>query len=196
MAHLKRSIVEVRAEEYCLAHAIVIAIAKLTNDTNYKAYIQGRKIFPAVQNLLETTGINLDNGGAIRELIRFYGHFKWYRIVVYKGLNCAQILFDGQVESPKRLRLLFDDVTRHYHVRNYLTEAMAKCTFAKRVIRIASEATHTYVIIRVVIACQVHHAYRQGFETPAAIATDISGVRPVTIIISQADDKRRSLFVS
>jgi hypothetical protein len=37
MAHLKRSIVEVKAREYCLAHALVISIAKLTNDSNYKA---------------------------------------------------------------------------------------------------------------------------------------------------------------
>jgi hypothetical protein len=35
---------------------------------------------------------------------------------------------------------------------------------------------------RVVIACLVHHAYREGFESPTAIATDISGVRPVSII--------------
>jgi len=44
MMHLKRSIVEVKAEQNCLAHALVIAIAKVDNDPNYKAYIQGRKI--------------------------------------------------------------------------------------------------------------------------------------------------------
>jgi hypothetical protein len=32
MAHLKRSIIEVKAEQNCLAHALVIAIAKLNND--------------------------------------------------------------------------------------------------------------------------------------------------------------------
>jgi hypothetical protein len=126
MTHLKKSIVEVQAEEYCLAHAIVIAIAKVTNVPNYKAYIKGRKIIPAVQNLLETTGINLDNGGGIPELIKFQEHFKEYRIVVYEGMNCDQILFDGQNEEPKCLNLLFDDVTRHYHVINNLTCAMAK----------------------------------------------------------------------
>ena len=44
MAHLKRSIVEVKTEENCLANALVIAIAKVENDPNYKAYRQGRKI--------------------------------------------------------------------------------------------------------------------------------------------------------
>jgi len=37
MAQLKRSIVEVKAEENCLAHAIIIGIARLKNDANYKA---------------------------------------------------------------------------------------------------------------------------------------------------------------
>jgi hypothetical protein len=35
MARLKRSIVEVKAEKYCLAHAIIIAVSKLTKDPNY-----------------------------------------------------------------------------------------------------------------------------------------------------------------
>jgi hypothetical protein len=48
MAHLKKSIVEVKSEENCLAHALVIAIAKITNDSNYKAYRQGRIIRPVV----------------------------------------------------------------------------------------------------------------------------------------------------
>jgi hypothetical protein len=38
MAHLKRSIVKVRAEENCLAHALVIAVAKVTNDPDYQSY--------------------------------------------------------------------------------------------------------------------------------------------------------------
>jgi hypothetical protein len=65
MAHLKRSIVEVRAEQNCLVHALIISIAKLTNDPNYIAYRKGYKILPVVQRLLETTGIDLQNGGGI-----------------------------------------------------------------------------------------------------------------------------------
>ena len=37
MAHLKRSIIEVKAEKNCLAYALIIAIAKVTNDPDYKA---------------------------------------------------------------------------------------------------------------------------------------------------------------
>ena len=38
VAHVKCSVVEVKATENCLAHAIIIAIAKLENDANYKSY--------------------------------------------------------------------------------------------------------------------------------------------------------------
>jgi len=46
MAHLKKSIVEVKEEENCLDHALIIAIARVDNDANYKAYRQGREIRP------------------------------------------------------------------------------------------------------------------------------------------------------
>jgi len=38
MAHLKKSIVEVKTGDNCLAHALEIAVAKVENDPNYKAY--------------------------------------------------------------------------------------------------------------------------------------------------------------
>ena len=37
MAHLKKCIVEVKAEENCLAHALIIAIARVDNDADYTA---------------------------------------------------------------------------------------------------------------------------------------------------------------
>ena len=59
MVHLKRSIIEVKAETHFLVHALIIAIARITNDPNYKAYQQERGIIPEVQHLLQTTGIDL-----------------------------------------------------------------------------------------------------------------------------------------
>ena len=75
-----------------MAHALIIAIAKLTNDPNYKAYIQGRKIYPKVDQLLAATGISLANGRGIPELERFQDDFRQYKIVVYTGLNCDEIV--------------------------------------------------------------------------------------------------------
>jgi len=129
MAHLKRSIIEVKAIENCLAHALVIAIAKLTDDKDYKAFRQGRKIRPHVDHLLATTGIDLSNGGGIAELIRFQEYFKEYRIVVFRGLNCEDIMFDGQVESEKRINLLYDDVNHHFNVINSVTGAISRQYF-------------------------------------------------------------------
>ena len=45
-AHLKRSTVEVKAKENCLAQALVIAVAKLTNYPNYQVYRKGGRSCP------------------------------------------------------------------------------------------------------------------------------------------------------
>jgi len=90
MVHL-RSIVEVKAKNNCLAHALVIAKAKVDNDPNYNSYRRGCKIRPIVDRLLGTTGLNLSAGGRIPELMRFHEHFKEYMVVVFGGLNCEDI---------------------------------------------------------------------------------------------------------
>jgi len=82
MAHVQRSIIEVKTETDCLAHALLIAIERLTQDPIYKAYMQGWKIRPAVQHLLQSTGINLQNCGGIPEIQQFQDHFSEYKIVV------------------------------------------------------------------------------------------------------------------
>jgi hypothetical protein len=84
MALLKRSIVQVKAETKCLAYALLLAKARVDNDPNYKAYVDGRmrKLRLEVQYLLEETGINLDNGGDFPKLMKFQEHFSDYKIVV------------------------------------------------------------------------------------------------------------------
>jgi hypothetical protein len=104
-----------------------MAIAKVENDPNYKAYIQGRKIRSVVERLLETAGIHLCSCGEITELERFQDHFgDQQKIVVCGCLNCYSIHFEGQVHAPIRLNILLDVTYRHYHVTNSLTGAMAK----------------------------------------------------------------------
>ena len=71
MAHLKKSIIEVKAENKCLAHALLIAISRINNNSNYNSYRRGYKIRPAVQNLLEKTDIHLTKSGGIPELVTF-----------------------------------------------------------------------------------------------------------------------------
>ena len=86
MTHLKTSVVEVKASENYLTHAIIIAIAKVQYVPNYKAYRQGRKIRPVVQKLFDKTGIVLSGGGGIPELIKFQDYFREYKITDYQGL--------------------------------------------------------------------------------------------------------------
>jgi hypothetical protein len=77
------------------------------------------------------TGIDLQHGRGIPELVKFQEYFKDFRIVVFGGLNCADVKFDGQTESEKRINSLYDDSTRHFHVITSLTGAMAKMYVCK-----------------------------------------------------------------
>ena len=63
MAHLKRSVAEVKAEDNCFTHSLIQAITKADNYSNYESYRHGYKIRSVVRNLLDTTGIDLDGGG-------------------------------------------------------------------------------------------------------------------------------------
>jgi len=124
MAHVKHSIIEVKTNTNCLAHTIIIAISRLTKDPNYHSYRQGYKIRPVVQHLLQTTGIDLQNGGGVYEIQKFEDQFTEYKIVVYGGLNCEDVIFEGKGVSEKRVNLLYDEATRHFHVIANLTGAM------------------------------------------------------------------------
>jgi hypothetical protein len=65
--------------------------------------MQDRKIHQVVDNLLATTGINLQNGGGIPELVKCPDHFGQNKIVVYTGLNCDSIMFEGRSKRPSAL---------------------------------------------------------------------------------------------
>ena len=115
---------EVKSSENCLAHAI-IATAKEENDPDYKSHRKCRKIHPVVQKLLAETGISLSEGGGIAQLIKFEEHFRQYKITVYRGLACKGVNLEGQVDSPKKIYLLYVDVEQHYHLIMNITGAMA-----------------------------------------------------------------------
>ena len=50
MAHVKRSIIEVKAENNCLAHALIIPITRMNKDPKYESYRKGFKIRPVVES--------------------------------------------------------------------------------------------------------------------------------------------------
>jgi len=88
--------------------------------------VQGTKVRPVVQKVLAKTGLDLPEGGGFPEILKFEENFRQYNITIYRGLACEDIIFEGQVDSPKRINLLYDDVEQHYHVIVNITGSMAK----------------------------------------------------------------------
>ena len=58
---------------------------------------------PIVRKLLAKTGIDLSEGGGIPELIKLQEHFREYKITVYQGLACEDIMFERQDGTPREL---------------------------------------------------------------------------------------------
>jgi len=141
MAHLKRSIVQVKTKEYCLAHTLFIAGARVKNDPNYQAYRKRRKILPKVSEQLQTSGFDLSREGGISELRDFQRNLSQYRILVYPGQQSENIMFDGQVATSQRINRLH--VGQHYQVIKNLTAAVAKRYVCPPLTRAAREAHNT-----------------------------------------------------
>jgi len=192
MARLKGSIVQVKAESNCLAHALVIAKAKVDgDDKNYQSYRRGNNIRPVVDSLIETTGRDLSRVGRVPELMRFQEHFKEYRIVVFGGSNCEDIYFDGGIESEKRINQVYDAVQRHFHVINSLTKRWLKGIYAKAVIRALNVARLISVERRVASAGRFVHVCSPKNEPRASPATEILEVVRVSKNIRRTNWKVR-----
>ena len=75
MVHLKKSIVEVKAKNNCLAHALVIAKAKVDGDPNYNSYRRGYNTSHS-RTFTRDDGYRPVTGGGVPELMRFQEHFR------------------------------------------------------------------------------------------------------------------------
>ena len=62
---------KVKAKENCLAYAIVIAVARVTNDPDYQAYRKTGKVLPKVRELLQAAGVDLSRGGGSPNYMHF-----------------------------------------------------------------------------------------------------------------------------
>ena len=81
----------------------------------------------------------------------FEEHFPQYKITVYQGLACEDIMFEVQFDSPKRINLLYDDVEQHYHVIVNLKGAMAQKYVCKACNKACRTEPHIAVTRHVVI---------------------------------------------
>jgi hypothetical protein len=74
LSAIKKSIVVVQTAIFCLAHALIIAMTKVNGDPKYKSYRNGRGLKQPVQDLLNASGVNLTNGGGLKELKQFQNY--------------------------------------------------------------------------------------------------------------------------
>jgi hypothetical protein len=91
----------VKARPQCLAHALVIAIARLNLDPLYKSFRSGYLLAEPVSELLKASSVDLTNGCNIPELQQFQAHLPDYKIVVYEGFSPDRLIFSGNSLSDK-----------------------------------------------------------------------------------------------
>jgi len=122
--------------------------------------------------------------------MRFQEHFKEYRIIVFGGLNCEDIYFDGQGKSEKRINLVYDDVKRHYHVINNLT-GWRDNMYAEVVIKSVDVARRISAERRVASAGRFLHVRSPKNESRARPVTEILEVVRVSKNIRRTNWKVR-----
>jgi hypothetical protein len=125
LSKIKKIIVTVKAAFLCLAHALIIAIARV-NDPKYKFYRNSRCLEKPVEDHLKSSVVDLSNGGGLEELQQFQQYFSNYKIIDFDGLHPDRVMFSGNFLSDKKLYLLYDQDSKHYHAITNLKDAMAK----------------------------------------------------------------------
>jgi hypothetical protein len=109
-----------------MAHAIIIAIARVNNDPKYVSYRDGYGLKNPVEDFLKASGVDLSNGGGLEELRQFQQYLSHYKIIVFDGLHPDRVMFSGNSLSDKKLYLLYGRDSGHYNVITNLKGAMAK----------------------------------------------------------------------
>jgi hypothetical protein len=109
-----------------MAHAVIIAMARVNGDPKYESYRKGYRLDKTVEEHLEASGVDLRNGGGLEELQLFQACLSDYKIIVFDGLKPDRVIFSGKSLSAKKLYLLYDSDAGHYNVITNLKDAMAK----------------------------------------------------------------------
>jgi len=97
LSAIKRSIV-VKAAFLCLAHAIIIAMARVNGDPKYKLYRNDRCLKEPVEKLLNASGVDLSIGGVLKSFNSFNSTFRITKLLCLTvctliGLCLAEIPF-------------------------------------------------------------------------------------------------------
>ena len=76
LSAIKTSIVTVKAVFLCLAHALIIAMAKVNGDSKFKSYRNGKCLKEPDEELLKASGVDLSNGGGLMSFNSFNNTFR------------------------------------------------------------------------------------------------------------------------
>jgi len=123
LSAIKKSIDKLKEGFLCLAHALIIAMARVNGDLKYKSYKDGKSLKQTVQDLLSVSDVYLTNGGGFKELEQFQNSLSLYKIIVYVGLSPDSVFFSGNSLSNKKLYRLYD--SGHHNVITNWKAAMA-----------------------------------------------------------------------
>ena len=88
---------------YCLAHVLIIAMARVNGDPKYPSYRDGRSLKKTVEDLLKVSGVDLRYAGGFKELQCFQEYLSDYKIIVFDGQNPDRVMFSGNSVSSKKL---------------------------------------------------------------------------------------------
>ena len=126
LSAIRKSIVVVKAKFLCLAHALIIVMARVICDPKYASYRERYGLKKPVENLLSASSVQLTNGGCLKELEQFQKYLSGYKIIVYDGLSPDRVIFSGNSLSNMKLYLLYDSDSGHNNVITNLKAAVAK----------------------------------------------------------------------
>ena len=94
MSAIKWSIVDVKGAFLFLAHVLTIASVKVNGDMKYKLYSNGGGLKQPAVDLLSASGVNLTNGGTLKEFEQFQNYPSICTIIVYVGLTSDKVIFE------------------------------------------------------------------------------------------------------
>jgi hypothetical protein len=106
LSALKNSVVTVKAALLCLAHVLIIAMARVNNDPKYKLYKDGKSLKQHVEDHLKASVVDLSNGGGFEEFQQFQQYLSDYKVIVFDGLHVERVMFSGNSLLAKKLYLI------------------------------------------------------------------------------------------
>ena len=92
-----------KAALLCLAHALIISMARMNGDPKYPLYRHGKCMKNPVEDLLKASGVDLSNGEGFEELEKFQEYLSDHKIVAFYCLNPDRIMFSGNSDSCKKI---------------------------------------------------------------------------------------------